>query len=255
MNRLSQTHLKILASCPRKFQYVFLDRLQVPTSPQEQERLEWGSRFHQLMQQRELELPVAALLAADPAVAPLETALSALAAALPAPAASPHWRAAEHVRTLQLEDTLLTVIYDLLVVEKTQAAILDWKTYPQPQAVAQLAADWQTRLYLYVLAETLGLAPERLAMTYWFVRPPAPPQSATVPYDRSCHEATHEELQGQLAQLRAWTAAYRDRGEPLPQIPSTSSLCQSCQFATRCQRAVAAPDWPAAIAATAEVSL
>lgn len=264
MNRLSQGHLNLLAHCPRKFQHVFLDRLQSPTSPEQQESLDWGQRFHQLVQQKELGLPLDGILAAEPQLA---RALAALAGATPAIALEVAaedetcWRAAEHIRTLSLgstggkEEILLTVVYDLLAIAADGAQIFDWKTYRQPQEIAQLEADWQTRLYLYVLAETTEFAPEQLSMSYWFVRPPAPPQSATIAYDRVRHAATQQALRSLLADLATWLAAYRDRNEPFPQIPQESSLCQSCQFASRCQRVAPAPDWTAAIATTPEIEI
>ncbi|MEO0946748.1 MAG: PD-(D/E)XK nuclease family protein [Cyanobacteria bacterium J06641_5] len=270
MNRLSQGHLNLLASCPRKFQHVFLDRLQSPPPTAQQERLEWGNRFHRLMQQRELGLPLEGLLAAEPQLSEALTAsLSAIQAADPAAighgeATAQHWRAAEHTRTLCLEGAsaggdgevvLLTVIYDLLIVEPQRARILDWKTYAQPQQAVRLASDWQTRLYLYVLAETSDFSPAQLSMTYWFVRPPNRPQSTTIPYDADRHAATHRDLIHLRADLAARTVAYRDRGEPFPQVPLPSQLCQSCQFSNRCQRALATTDWAAAMEAAPEISL
>jgi ATP-dependent exoDNAse (exonuclease V) beta subunit len=59
---------------------------------------------------------------------------------------------------------LLTVIYDLLIEAEDNAQILDWKTYPQPKEQNRLAKDWQTRLYLYVLAETSDYLPEQISM-------------------------------------------------------------------------------------------
>ncbi|MEM7773853.1 MAG: PD-(D/E)XK nuclease family protein, partial [Cyanobacteria bacterium P01_A01_bin.37] len=52
--RLSQAHLTLIESCPRKFQYVYLDQVVAPVSPDDQYRREWGTHFHLMMQQREL---------------------------------------------------------------------------------------------------------------------------------------------------------------------------------------------------------
>ena len=80
------------------------------------------------------------------------------------------WREAEHSRTMGHGDFVLTVIYDLLIAQPDKAIILDWKTYRQPQKRANLAKNWQTRLYLYVLVETSEYTPEQITMTYWFVK-------------------------------------------------------------------------------------
>jgi hypothetical protein len=63
--RLSQGQLNLLETCPRKFQHIYLEQLGSPTTPEQQAHQAWGSRFHLLMQQRELGLPIEALMAAD----------------------------------------------------------------------------------------------------------------------------------------------------------------------------------------------
>ncbi|NEP21702.1 PD-(D/E)XK nuclease family protein, partial [Moorena sp. SIO3I6] len=65
LTRLSQGQLNVLETCPRKFQHIYFDQLGTPVSPEQQERLTWGSRFHLLMQQRELGLPVTSLVEED----------------------------------------------------------------------------------------------------------------------------------------------------------------------------------------------
>jgi hypothetical protein len=70
---------------------------------------------------------------------------------------------------------LLTVIYDLILLESDRAVIFDWKTYLKPIDADKLAKNWQTRLYLYVLAETSAYPPDSLSMTYWFVQLPRSP--------------------------------------------------------------------------------
>ena len=62
---LSQGHLNTLNQCDRRFQHLFLDGLVVPSSPEQQASLDWGNRFHLLMQQRELELPIEVMTAQD----------------------------------------------------------------------------------------------------------------------------------------------------------------------------------------------
>uniref|UniRef100_A0ACD5H192 PD-(D/E)XK nuclease family protein n=1 Tax=Desertifilum tharense IPPAS B-1220 TaxID=1781255 RepID=A0ACD5H192_9CYAN len=47
---LSQGQLNLLQTCPRKFQQTFIDQLSTPMSPEQQDSMNWGSRFHLLMQ-------------------------------------------------------------------------------------------------------------------------------------------------------------------------------------------------------------
>jgi hypothetical protein len=99
------------------------------------------------------------------------------------------FRQSEHRRTLAFNGYLLTAIYDLLVLGPNRGQIIDWKTYQRPPKQAQLAKEWQTRLYLYLLVETSDFWPlSRSTMTYWFVAPPTcearsePPSSITIAY-------------------------------------------------------------------------
>jgi PD-(D/E)XK nuclease superfamily len=240
MFRLSQTQLKILEECPRKFQHSYLELLASHTSPEHQAKLEWGSRFHLLMQQRELGLSIASISQPD---AEMERCLIAFVNSAPelfadSPNSDKVFRQAEHPRTLIFQDYLFTVIYDLLIAEPKQAQILDWKTYPRPQKSQWIAQSWQTRLYLYVLVETSDYSPEQVSMTYWFVQLQGdePPQSLTFSYNQIDHDRTKQDLSHLLHQLTDWRHRYTDKGEFLPQIEISFNLCEACQFATRCNR-------------------
>ena len=246
--RLSQGYLNFLENCPRKFQQIYLEHLNSPVSPEQQEKLAWGKRFHQLMQQQEMGLPVESLLQAEP---PMWESFQAIAQAAPEiflPNTSDRgFRQAEHLRTWNLDDFVFTVIYDLLIADDNLAQIIDWKTYPRPQIRQKVAQNWQTRLYLFVLAETSDYLPEQISMTYWFVQSAkhqikeqiqgrsVETQSLKFRYDRKQHEQTKKDLTQLLTQLQGWLNDYQD-GQPFPQVPETSKLCSSCQFAIRCQR-------------------
>lgn len=233
--RLAQSQLDWLETCPRQFQHAYLDCLGALPNPAQQARRDWGERFHLLMQQRELGVPVESFLRQDPQ---LERALNALLSPAPelfAPQANTR-RAVEHRRSLRWGHYLLSAIYDLLAVGPDGIQIVDWKTHLRPQPRARLAAAWQTRLYRYILAETADCAPERITMTYWFVGAPAGPSSVRFDYSQQQHAQTGRELQALLEQLDAWWTAYRDRGVPFPQVPEEEGHCTACRFAARCQR-------------------
>lgn len=224
--RLSQGQLNLLETCPVQFQRIYLEQLGSPLSPQQQEKLAWGSQFHLLMQQKELGLPIDSLLAQNEQ---LESAIAALINAAPEIWLSDRdtWREAEHCRTLNFQDYLLTVIYDLIVGDRTSAKIIDWKTYLQPETRSNLAKNWQTRLYLYVLVETSDYLPEQVSMTYWFVKNPRKPQSLTFAYDRRQHEKTRQDLSILLTRLTIWLEDYLFNKTSLPHL----SDCQkSCSF-------------------------
>lgn len=228
--RLSQSHLNLLSICPPKFQQVYLDCLGNLPAPEQQESMQWGSRFHLLMQQRELTLPIAPLLADD---SELDFAIKALVAAAPElEPESNFWREAEHCRTLNLDHFLLTVIYDLLIAQPEQAIILDWKTYRQPLGKKKLQHNWQTRLYLYVLAKTSDYAPEQIQMTYWFVKS-GKPKSVTINYNQRLYQQTEQELTELLANLKTWLQNYQDLKLDFPHQPNCQAICPFYQdFAT-----------------------
>ncbi len=248
--RLSQAQLNTLETCPRLFQHLHLDQLGSPIPPDQQESLTWGSRFHLLMQQQALGLPVVAL---DDD--PLQRCLQALRTKAPEifqPVAegSGVFRDSEHSRTLGFTPAggntdkptfLLTVVYDLLVAGPQAAEILDWKTYPRPQRADWLAQHWQTRLYLYVLAETSQYRPEQISMTYWFVQGASAgerpePESIQFIYSTDLHTQTHEDLHQLLGQALRWLEAYQE-GQDFPQVNEALGRCRRCQFAVRCDRA------------------
>jgi CRISPR/Cas system-associated exonuclease Cas4 (RecB family) len=228
--RLSQGQLNLLTLCPRKFQHTILDQFSTPTSPEQQERITRGDRFHLLMQQHELGL---IRQSADPQERQLQQCLIDLVEAAPELFATALFRQSEHRRTLEKDGFAIAVIYDLLILQDTQAQIIDWKTYPRPVKGDRLAQDWQTRLYLFVLAETTEYEPAQLSITYWFIEPGQPPQNLRFPYNAKLHQQTQQELTQILSRLTEWLKKY-DEGESLPQVDGRH--CQTCAFAVRCQK-------------------
>ncbi|WOD38651.1 PD-(D/E)XK nuclease family protein [Nodosilinea sp. E11] len=237
MLSLTQGHLRLLEICPRRYQYTYLEHHTVPTDPAVLERQRWGTEFHRVMQQRDLGLPVDDVLQADAALGAAVNGLLAAAPELFVPQPE-GFRQSEHRRTLTFNGYALTAIYDLLIVGPTSAQIIDWKTYQRPTEQAQLAKEWQTRLYLYLLVETSHLAPEQVSMTYWFVAPPtaqaapAPPSSITIAYTATQHRHTEADLQRLTDQLSDLLAMEAD----LPQVEAGQGYCTQCPFAVRCQR-------------------
>ena len=224
MINLSQGHLNLLETCPPQFQKIYLEQLNSPINPEIQARLTWGSRFHLLMQQRELGLPIESWLQEDDE---LVQAIASLLGAAPN-ILQPHpesFRDAEHCRTLKERGYLLTVIYDLLITNSSQAQIIDWKTYFQPRNKAKLATNWQTRLYLYILGETSSYVPEQISMTYWFVKLPHKPQSLTFTYNSKQHEQTRQDLSQLLTKLDGWLQDYLNEGIALPHRPNCQDTC------------------------------
>jgi PD-(D/E)XK nuclease superfamily len=234
--RLSQGQLNLLERCPRQFQHTYLEQLNSPPDPEHEEKQTLGSRFHLLMQQREMGLPIDSFLQADNQLQSWMSAFSDAAPEILTPAGNGQtFRESEHYRTLQVQEYLLAVIYDLLIADNQQAQILDWKTYPKPQNKRKLEQNWQTRLYMYVLAETSQYLPENISMTYWFVQSEGKPQSIKFSYNTVQHQQTAKKLNKLLSQLTNWLELYYQQ-EQFPQVLDGSKACEYCQFAKRCDR-------------------
>lgn len=194
------------------------------------------------MQQREMGLPIAPVLAED---AELQTCLEQLQSQAPElfNPVKEHFRQSEHGRSLVFNGYWFTVVYDLLRQWRDQAEIIDWKTYLNPKELVYLQQDWQTRLYLYVLVETTPLEPSQVAMVYWFVRARNPntqalkPQQVHIPYSKAQHTQTQQDLERLTQQLTQLLVT----SKPFPQQPLSSPKCDPCPFAIRCQRGDARP--------------
>ncbi|MGK7891774.1 MAG: PD-(D/E)XK nuclease family protein [Leptolyngbyaceae cyanobacterium] len=247
--QISQSHLTLLEYCPRKFQYVYLEQLGSPPSPDEQRYLDRGSQIHHLMQQQELSLP---LPDSDhlPEFWPVDTVqlyqtANALATAVQAIDENTRFRQSEYRLHYEFEGVLLTVVYDLLLLNNDHARIFDWKTYSQPPSKAALAEQWQTKLYPFVLAETSEYAPADISLSYWFIQPAnnesqtpdveLQPTSIQFDYGDRIHERIRQSLTQILGKLKQWLKDY-DTGTALPQTERVQEQCTSCPFALRCDR-------------------
>jgi hypothetical protein len=241
--RISQRHLKILAACPRQFEHTYFTgfdaqnqhQLILPVSPAQQAKTQLGSDFHLLMHQRELGLPIEPILARSPQ---LNTWMQAMIQVAPALfETNPQTqRESEQVRTLAIDNYLFTAIYDLVILQPERADIIDWKTYPLPKYKKDLDLEWQTRLYLYMLAETSDYVPKQIAFTYWFIQSTPQPKSVKISYTLKQHRQTQTDLLALLSKLTNWLDANGTSGEPFPQVSASTGLCERCNFAARCGR-------------------
>nr|MBX2865194.1 PD-(D/E)XK nuclease family protein [Leptolyngbyaceae cyanobacterium MAG.088] len=113
---LSQTHLTLLETCSRRFQYIFDQALVIPQPPEGQEAAVWGRQFHLLMQQQALGIPIDVMVTANEDMVAKVEALRAEAPHLFHPAPNEYLRQSEHQRTLAFNGYVFTVIYDLLIL-------------------------------------------------------------------------------------------------------------------------------------------
>ncbi len=234
--KLSQGQLNVLERCPRQFQHTYLEQLFSPADPDIEAKQVLGSRFHLLMQQREIGLPIDEFVEADTQLEAWMKAFTNDAPEILTNTNSQVFRDSEHYRTLQVQDYVLTAIYDLLIADEQQAQIIDWKTYPKPSNKRYLESNWQTRLYLYILAETSNYLPENISMTYWFFQPEGKLQNIKINYNTVRHQQTTKKLTRLLSRLSRFLEKYQ-KGEAFPQVPEGQrKVCEKCQYAHRCDR-------------------
>lgn len=233
--QFSQNHLNLLSTCPRKFQYTYLENFTSPCLPQRQSRLNLGNRFHYLMQQRELGLRIDRILEADQPLKKLFHALNEVAPNIVNPQPNT-WREAEHRRTFLKGNFLLTGIYDLLILSETEAKIIDWKTYAQPGDQESLVWNWQTRLYLYLLAETSDYSPEQIKFIYWFIEASKKPTSVAISYDEEQHKKAEEDLRQIFQNITAYWEEFQERDQSFPQVEESKGYCVNCPFVLPCGR-------------------
>ncbi|MCA6544452.1 MAG: PD-(D/E)XK nuclease family protein [Pseudanabaena sp. M135S2SP2A07QC] len=234
---ISQGHLNIWEICRRRYLYSFLEELSLPEADlQRKKNLLLGSNFHLLMQQKELGLDVSSLASSDPK---LRSWIDAFEHQPPEMIKGD--RLCEHRRTLEMQIEMslnhsengdhgqayfvLTAIYDFLILGDRKAQILDWKTHQVAIAAEKLKTNWQTRLYLYLLAKTTNYAPEQLSMTYWFANTA---ESVIISYSQIENDQTEKKLQHILGQIA--------QAQDYPKLASDSSECVYCEFRDRCDR-------------------
>lgn len=231
--QLSQAHLRTLQTCPRQYQYRYLDSLMLPEATlTETPSQKQGRNFHRLMQQHLQGLDVHPILEAQPELKPWFEAFQTT----PPPMIQGQGKA-EHHRSLGWGEFTLVAVYDYVIFGQEQAQILDWKTYARPPAPKTLSHHWQTRLYCYLLAATSAYSPKQISMTYWFAQGEKGANFYTFSYSDTTHQAVHQALEQCLNQLSQWLQAY-GQGQDLPQVPAAQipKYCHPCAFAERCRR-------------------
>ncbi|AFY38921.1 hypothetical protein Lepto7376_2650 [[Leptolyngbya] sp. PCC 7376] len=196
---VSQAHLQKFQDCPPSFQNAYLDQLATPLNPVQQQKQEWGIRFHLAMQQLHSGFPLEQITDDEQ----LKKSVQSLLAEIPyfQIQSGDRHSVAEYRQTLLKQDFLLTIICDWVLFRGDGLEIHDWKTYRQPKQPDRLKNHWQTKLYLYLMAEKTDYNPDDLSMTYWFIEAGKPPQSSTFKYSYIWHQKIESELNQLLEML------------------------------------------------------
>lgn len=235
---LSRSRLASFLTCQRQFQLRVLERLTWPENPLRQadeERLGRGQQFHQLLERHFLGLAIEPATIAERQVRSWWRLFANSQLEL-----APGQRLPELTLTIPIGQHLLNGRFDLLILGEKEgkpfAHIFDWKT-GKPQDEADLRHDWQSRLYLALLAEgaaALGAAllPEQIRLTYWYVAEPDKPR--TIQYSQSWHDRNWAELETLVARIDAQLA---DAG--VWPLTDDWTACRTCVYQIYCGRQAA----------------
>jgi CRISPR/Cas system-associated exonuclease Cas4 (RecB family) len=234
---LDQTALATFEACPRRFQLRYLERLPWPSLPLDRRQslaFERGRHFHRLVERFFLGLPIDIEAIDDDVVREWWGRLIRGGPVIPD---GERWP--EHRLTIPIGNNFLTGRFDLLVLGddagRPFARLFDWKT-SKPRSSVELEMDWQTRLYLALLAET-GAALSRsmkpvsldqISLTYWY--PAEPDQPRVIAYSKEKHQQNWAKIQELVTAIEAYDA---DTVWPLT---DDWSRCRSCLYQTYCGR-------------------
>lgn len=240
---LSRFKLITFLACQKRFQLRFLERLAWPLEPLGESvevSMARGQAFHQLLERHFLGLPVNVAALADGRLRQWWYAFQQSGLQFPNGRILTELDLTTPLVQDETGGFLLNGRFDLLIVGENDtpfAHLYDWKT-GQPRSASELRHDWQTRLYLAMLAESgsailsqVPIQPEQIAITYWYVSEPDEPR--TIHYGQAQHEANWQEIIDIATQIRAAEAAnHWPLTEDLP-------MCQTCAYQAYCGRQTA----------------
>ncbi|MEW5985725.1 MAG: PD-(D/E)XK nuclease family protein [Chloroflexota bacterium] len=237
---LGRRQLADFVACQRRFQLRHVQQLVWPAAPLAEsitQARQLGQQFHQLLERHFLGLPVADdLTAAEEPLPGWWAVFQQQGPTLPAGRRLP-----EVGLTVPVGRTLLSGRFDLLILGEDSAYLYDWKTETRPRPAAELAEDWQTRLYLALLTEGGAalrpdgqpLDPDHLTMTYWYVREPA--ATVTLSYSQAQHATNWASIQALVEQIDQQLAS-----QAILPLTDDWTECGRCAYAAYCRRTVTA---------------
>lgn len=228
----SRGRLADFLACQRRFQLRYQRRLAWPVGPLDAASaaaLDRGRRFHQLLQQHFLGLPLAQPAADEPDLGRWWRLFQSQGPRLPAGKRLPEFNL-----TAPIGQHFLTGRFDLLLATDDGLYIYDWKTGVRARSVVALRQDLQTRVYLALVAEGApalwrDIRPESVRLTYWYASDP--PATRTLAYDSAWHAENWADLTALVGQIEHQIAS----GDDLP-LTDDLDQCRRCAYQAYCRR-------------------
>jgi CRISPR/Cas system-associated exonuclease Cas4 (RecB family) len=234
---ISQASLLAFLTCHRRFYLRYLERLPWPElllKTSQRPSVERGQKFHQLLERFFLGLPVDPTAIRDTQLRAWWRRFQESELALPQGRRLPELRI-----TVPAGPHFLIGRFDLVIVSTAQdhpfAHVYDWKT-SRPRTHSELQQEWQTRLYLAMLAESSSaltgdegsLDANQISLTYWYVDEPLEPR--TITYSQEQHKQNWIEIQELVGEI--------ELGLDQDQWPLTDnwSHCRTCAYQAYCGR-------------------
>ena len=242
--QFSQGSLQDFADCRRRFQLHYLLRQSWPAVPSEpvlemERYMQQGARFHRMLQQHLLGLPVERLapIAQDEDLARWweNYLLFSQGGGLQALAGVGARYYPEITLTAPFGSYRLLAKLDLLAVNpEGRALILDWKTARKRPRRQWLADRLQTRLYPFLLIQAgaflnagTPFLPEQVEMVYWFAD--FPDQRERFPYTASALQVDRDYLAEMVATI------HRLSDDDFP-LTTDDRRCAYCVYRSLCDR-------------------
>ncbi len=239
----SQSNLQNYVNCHYSFYLQYVLQLQWPALLTDdnyrfEEYMIRGARFHRLVHQYFLGIPLEALdktvqADPDPNIEGWWQNFIKFSSKLPKGTYLP-----EYTLFSSINGEMIEAKYDLLVFQDNFVTIFDWKTNQKLLSKSYLENQLQTRVYLFVLASEINkIAPEididpaKINMTYWQAEYPDTPLS--FPYSK-------EALNMDKKHLSLLIEGILD--VPESEIIRTSDLrrCRFCNYRSLCDRGIKA---------------
>jgi hypothetical protein len=243
----SQSSLQDFVDCRRRFLLRYLRRLAWPALQSEPARenesyFQRGKRFHRLVQQYLLGVPVdrlARLAEADPDEN-LQRWWDNFTGCLPAEMDGKRY--VETTLAAPLGSFRLAATYDLVLIGRDgQVVIYDWKTNAHRPRRARLQERLQTRVYPYLIVQAggtfngrRGFSPEQVRMIYWFAEPGHAPE--VFDYSSQRWEEDERCLLGLVDEIRRLAGHNGRPSEENFPMCGSNDACLHCVYRSLCDR-------------------